>query len=104
MDELTNQDCIEEADDEISSESESDYDNESDNESFVISNYEWVPKSASEEESEEEEFDLLKLMDRETVHESPPTSPASRSPRPALPPPNALHGVNTACTTKAKSL
>ena len=94
MDELTNQDCIEEADDEISSESESDYDNESDNESFVISNYEWMPESASDEESEEEEFDLLKMMDRETVHESPlsspPTTPAPNpgSPPPALPPPS----------------
>ena len=110
MDEPTNQDCIEEADDEISSdkvcktnnesesekvcesdnESERDYDTESDNESYVISNYEWVAESASEEEPEEEEFDLLKLMDREIVHESPPTTPNPNpgSPPPALPPPS----------------
>ena len=45
MDKPTNQDCLEDNSDEITSESESE--NESDNESFVINNYEWVPESAS---------------------------------------------------------
>ena len=44
------------------SESESKNQSESENESFVINNYEWVPESASEEELEEEEFDLFKFL------------------------------------------
>ena len=65
------------------------------NESFVINNYQWVPKSASDEESEEEQFDLLKQLDKETsarVRKSPLSSPSTipapnpGSPPPALPP------------------
>ena len=99
MDEPTNQGCIEEADNEISSESESEEvtetDTESDSDSFLISNYEWVPESATEEEPEEEEFDLLRLMDRETVHESPPTTPNPNpeSTPPTLPPPSTTFDV-----------
>ena len=35
---------------------------ENENESFVINNHKWVPEWALEEGSEEEEFDLLKIV------------------------------------------
>ena len=78
-----------------SSEDESMSDSDNDG-SFDITDYEWVPDTATEEDSEEEEtFDFetfLELMDRQIVHESPMSSPPAPAPNqetPVSPPPTA---------------